>query len=272
MELLKAHGLGNDYLVLERGPALTPALVRQLCDRHRGVGADGILEPRPTDAPGAFGVRIWNPDGSIAEKSGNGLRIFAHWHVHVRGSPTPLQLDTGHDVVSCEVHGDEVTVEMGTVTFAQPPRRTLHIEGKDLDVTVLDVGNPHTVVWVDEADLDALPWRSWGAALERHELFAHRTNVQIATLTGGTLRARIWERGAGETQASGSSACAVAAAAVQRGQLTPDAPTRVHMPGGTLEILVRTDRTVRLRGPVAAVARIHIPRAWYPAEAGGSEA
>ncbi len=270
MRLFKAHGLGNDYLVWEGAeePALTAAVVRRLCDRHEGVGGDGLLEPRPS-ARATFGVRIWNPDGSIAEKSGNGLRIYAYWRAR-RGAGPAFTVDTGFAVVGCEVRGPVVDVEMGQATVGHAT--TLVVEGHPLAVTPIDVGNPHAVVWRDpHEDLDALPWRAWGAALERDVArFPHRTNVQFAKLVApGTVEARIWERGAGETRASGSSACAVAVEAVRRGLHASGGPLTVVMPGGELTVTVRDDLTLRLVGPVAPIATITLDEAW-PREARAS--
>lgn len=252
MRLWRAHGLGNDYLVLEEGPELDAAAARALCDRHRGPGGDGVLEP--VDADGAHGVRIWNPDGSIAEKSGNGLRIFAHWLVHERGAPTELVLDTGHGRVGAVVDGDDVELSMGPATIRWA-ERALEVEGATLITTAVSVGNPHCVVFRDEP-LDGLPWRTWGEALERHELFPQRTNVQIARVAGPrALELRIWERGAGETLSSGTSSCAAAAAAVHTG-LLPAGPLAVLMPGGTLLVTVPLRGPLVLRGPVEPICRI----------------
>jgi diaminopimelate epimerase len=260
MRLFRAHGLGNDYLVLVDGPRLDPELVRRLCDRHTGVGSDGILEPTDT-ARADHGVTIWNPDGSIAEKSGNGLRIHAFWLSRDRGAGVSFTIDTGHDVVGCEVDGAMVRVEMGRVQILDTS--PVEVDGVSLPATSLSVGNPHCVLLRDEPDLDALPWRRWGATLEVDPRFPNRTNVQIAASRApGRLEARIWERGAGETLASGSSSCAVAAAAVHAGLQAADAPLTVSMPGGALEVTIRSDRSVLLRGPVAPVAMIELDPAW----------
>jgi diaminopimelate epimerase len=269
--LYKAHGLGNDYLVLEGGPELDPVTVRALCDRHRGPGGDGILEPRPSGSA-LSGVRIWNPDGSVAEKSGNGLRIFAWWlHVH-RGAQRSFAIDLGPERVHCAVDGELVTVELGHARFdaaGVPVDRAridepLDVAGQDLPVVVVGVGNPHCVLFRTEPDLDALPWRDWGRLIETHRAFPNRTNVQIARVLGPQrLEARIWERGAGPTLASGSSACAVASAAVRTGRAVPGI-VEIVMPGGSLEVTVRDDFALRLRGPVAPVGRFTLDPGWRP--------
>jgi diaminopimelate epimerase len=159
---------------------------------------------------------------------------------------------------------------MGTARFtadAVPVRRALlddpiEAAGDVLAAVAVGVGNPHCVVFREEADLDALPWRAWGAALEVHPDFPNRTNVQVARVVDAcTLEIRIWERGAGETLASGSSSCAVAAAAVKTGRVAAGR-LEVRMPGGTLQVTVRDDLSMRLRGPVSPVGRVVLHPAW----------
>jgi diaminopimelate epimerase len=267
---VKSHGLGNDYLVLRESTLafpLTPAAVRRLCDRHRGVGSDGILvlvESRIAD----FGVRIWNPDGSEAEKSGNGLRIFAKYLVdHGIASVPDFRVETRGGVVACRCHVADgrvaaVTVEMGRATFRAPeiPMRgpdadavgvPLVVDGRTLTVTAVSVGNPHCVVFVDRLDDDEL--RRLGPLVEHHTDFPNRTNVQLARVEArDRVAIRIWERGAGYTLASGSSSCAVAAAAVRNG-LCDHGRVTVAMPGGELTVDVRSDWTLTLDGPVEEV-------------------
>lgn len=267
LTLDRYHGLGNDYLVLEDGPVMRPELVRAVCDRHRGVGSDGILEPADP-GPADYGVTIWNPDGSIAEKSGNGLRIFAQWLVDARSAPRSFSVWTGSCLVRCDVGDDVIAVDMGSATFvpaevpvtADGPLLDAPLPGGPWRVCAVGLGNPHCVVFVD--DPDAVPWRAWGAALEVHPAFPNRTNVQIARVTGpASLDVRVWERGAGETAASGSSACAVASAAVRTGRLAPGQIT-VHMPGGSLSVDVTPDFRLRLVGPVERVCRIDVDARW----------
>lgn len=270
MKLFRAHGLGNDYLVLETGDPLDAPLVRALCDRHRGVGGDGILEPVATDRC-EYGVRIWNPDGSIAEKSGNGLRIFARWLVAARGAPDAFDVDTLACTVHCRVQGDRVEVEMGRATFtpeevpidgAEPLiEGAIDIPGGHLVATAVGLGNPHCVVFGDEP-LDTLPWREWGRALTTHALFPNQTNVQIARVHDRhTVEIRIWERGAGETSASGSSSCGAVAAALRTGRIDPGS-TRVRMPGGELHVAISADYDLTLEGPVEAIGRFEVDPTW----------
>ena len=260
MILYKGHALGNDYLVLHEGPALEARTVRLLCDRHRGVGADGMLEP--FERKDSWGVRIWNPDGSIAEKSGNGIRILARYLATHRGAGGTIAIETDAGPVQCDVGDAEIAVDMGMATFepAEIPcterlRDAAVSIGEDiLRVTAVGMGNPHCVSF-HAAPLDTLPWRAWGAWLERSPFFPNRTNVQFARVVGrDRIEARVWERGAGETSASGSSACAVAAVALLLG--VGDRRVSIAMPGGDLSVETREDGHVVLRGPAQEVAKI----------------
>jgi len=270
VKLFRAHGLGNDYLVLETGEPLDAPLVRAICDRHTGVGGDGLLEPVPSDRC-EYGVRIWNPDGSVAEKSGNGLRIYARWLVLARGAPSAFGVDTLSCTVRCRVDGDRVEVEMGRATF-EPDEVPLDdaeplIEGPitipkaRLIATAVGLGNPHCVVFRDEP-LDTLPWRAWGRALTSHPLFPNQTNVQIARVVDRhTLEIRIWERGAGETSASGSSSCGAVAAALRTGRIDAG-DTRVLMPGGELRVGISPELDLLLEGPVEVIGRFELDSVW----------
>ena len=267
----KSHGLGNDYIVIQGsdlpGP-LRPAAIARICDRNRGVGSDGILLLVPA-ARADFGLRIFNPDGSEAEKSGNGLRIVAKYlwdHGHV--TKTAFTVETPGGVVECRVHVTDgrvraVTVEMGAATFRAPdipmngPDRDVVAvplqlgDGTALTVTAVSVGNPHCVVFVDR--LDEAECRRLGPLIERHPSFPNRTNVQFARARGrDALDILIWERGAGYTLASGSSSCGAAAAAVKTG-LCDHGRVTVRMPGGELAVDVRPDWSLRLEGPVEEV-------------------
>jgi diaminopimelate epimerase len=268
----KGHGLGNDYIVMEQAslPApLTERAIVRVCDRNWGVGSDGILLMVDT-ARADFGLRIFNPDGSEAEKSGNGLRIFAKYlwdRGHARGRAT-FTVDTKGGVVECACHVTDgrvnfVTVEMGRATFraseipmtgADRDAVGLPLEladGTKVTATAVNIGNPHCVVFVER--LDEADARRLGPLLERHPAFPQRTNVQFARAAPpDALEILIWERGAGFTLASGSSSCGAAAAAVRNG-LCRHGRVTVRMPGGTLVIEVRPDWSLRLEGPVEEV-------------------
>ncbi len=266
---VKSHALGNDYIVVDSADLdfpLTAEAVRRLCDRHFGVGSDGVLVRVPSQRAD-FGLRIYNPDGSEAEKSGNGLRIFAKYlyeHGHARAPR--FTVETLGGVVRCDLELRdgrvvEVTVDMGEATFsssripaAGPPREVVdeavEVQGGVLRVTAVNVGNPHCVVFTQ--DLGQVDLLRLGPALECHPLFPQRTNVQFAqVLAPDRVRIRIWERGAGHTLASGSSACAVAAACVRRG-LT-GRRLRVEMEGGTLRVSVEEGYRLRMTGPASEV-------------------
>ncbi len=264
----KYHALGNDYLVIDPrdlpGP-LTAAQARRICDRHFGIGSDGILlGPLPArEAP--FGLRIFNPDGSEAEKSGNGVRIFARhlWECGlVAGQDFAIETPGGMVRATVTDAGRSVRVEMGRVSFwsdeipvAGPRREVINerIVAGDRTFTfcAATIGNPHCVVPLPKIDAELA--RRYGPLLETHASFPNRTNVQfLNALPGGDIQIEIWERGAGYTLASGSSSCAAAAVAHRLGLCGPS--VAVHMPGGMLAIEVEDDLEVRMTGPVAKVA------------------
>jgi diaminopimelate epimerase len=271
----KGHGVGNDYLVVdprELDFRLGRTAVRLLCDRHRGLGADGVLALEPSRG-GAFGVRIFNPDGSEAEKSGNGLRIFARYlYATRRTRRKTFRVHTRAGDVGVTLHLDaageasRITIEMGraefrpaslpcTLGFPDLVHRKIRAAGRSLRFTGVSVGNPHCVVFAEgrrrfrREDLLAL-----GPALERHRVFPRRTNVQLVAVSGAqALDLMIWERGAGETLASGTSSCAAAAAAVRRGLVR--SPVLVRAPGGQLSVDVDEDFELTLDGAVAEVAQ-----------------
>jgi diaminopimelate epimerase len=253
---VKSHGLGNDYIVIDPAKVpfdVTPEAVRLICDRHRGVGSDGILLVAPGDGAD-FGVRIFNPDGSEAEKSGNGARIFAKFlrdHGYTEADRFTLQTAGGR--VSCILRHEQgrvaqVTVDMGKARF--DPLDAIEVDGRRVEVTSVSMGNPHCVVIVpDLADVDV---HALGPKIERHLAFPKGTNVQFAQVVSRSeVRILIWERGAGYTLASGSSSCAVAAACHRRGLV--DRSVSVSMPGGTLAIAISEDGEIRMHGAVEEI-------------------
>jgi diaminopimelate epimerase len=269
-EFVKSHGLGNDYFVLDASRisfGLTPGVIKLLCDRNYGIGSDGILLLVPSSRAD-FGLRILNPDGSEAEKSGNGLRIFAKYlYEHGHTERTEFRIDTLGGVVSAEleVRGGRVpfvTLEIGTATFdsrlipvkgdeREVVNEEMRIDGEVLRFTAVSVGNPHCVVFTE--NLDEGYTRLIGPLIETAELFPNRTNVQFAKVgSRDRVEIMIWERGAGYTLASGSSSCAVAAACVKNG-LT-DRTVTVSMPGGELDMEIREDWSIKMRGAVEEVA------------------
>lgn len=256
-DFVRSHGLGNDYLVMDAarlGFDLTPDRIRLLCHRNLGVGSDGIL--LKVDNPAAdFALRILNPDGSEAEKSGNGLRIFAKFlYDHGYTKQTEFTIHTPGGVVRAKLIRDAgrvvaVRVDMGQAVIDRNLTR-LEVAGQTLGVTALSVGNPHCVVIVD--DLAKVDFHGLGPRLENHPAFPNRTNVQFAQVLGrAAVRALIWERGAGHTLASGSSSCAVAVACYDKKLV--DERVTVHMEGGDLTIELDRQLNLVMTGPVEEV-------------------
>jgi len=254
---VKSHGLGNDYLVVDAasfGIVLTPERVRLLCHRNLRLGSDGILE---VDVRESFFLRIWNPDGSEAERSGNGLRIAAKFLAeHGYAKKNEFVIETVAGPVKTEVFRggpgarvDAVRLEMGRAAVDRS-QRSLDAGGTSLDVTLVSVGNPHCVVFGEAMTRERL--FELGPKIENHARFPKRINVQLAEpLSRARVRVLIWERGAGHTLASGTSSCAVAAACFDRGLV--DQRVTVEMEGGTLDIDVAPDLSLVLKGPVEEV-------------------
>ena len=231
----KWHALGNVYLLAERsqlGGALSPERVREVAG-----DVDGILEVVSAGHDEAE-VVIWNPDGSTAELSGNGTRIAARWLAARTGVETVRIRVGGREVAARMLGGVDVEQELGEVEVG--PRERLRLDGEEVELVPVSVGNPHAVVLREPVREELL---RLGPRIERHPRFPRRTNVQLARADGpGEITAVVWERGAGETTSSGTSAVAVAAALVGEGEVV------VHLPGG--DLTVRFDgRRAFLIGP-----------------------
>ena len=297
-DFFKYHGLGNVYLVIEPGrfvEELSAANLREICDFHLGVGADGVLlgptlpagggsSSAGRDASGGdsagfpqgrageiHAVRIFNSDGGEAEKSGNGLRIFARF-LWERGYATesPFSIHTAGGVVRVRMDqpGGAIALEMGPVRFDSPSipmtgpdrevlRETLIVEGREFTISAANVGNPHCVVEVEGHGAEpfggARMAREFGPLIERHPSFPHRTNVQFLTVIDShRIRIEIWERGSGYTLSSGTSSCAASAVACRTGRCA--SPIPVEMPGGELTVRLDADFNAELEGPVVSVA------------------
>jgi len=277
----KYQGSGNDYVVLD--PAdwpepPSPGRIRRICDRHWGIGADGVLWG-PLAAAEPFALRLFNPDGSEFEKSGNGLSIFARYLWDRRlPSGADFVLSTPGGPVTAHImdaSGNMIGLEMGRISFDSrqipvigPPRELLRepmpLDDRPIRITAVSIGNPHCVVFVDDLSAgepaeyeggDDPPARlAWelGPVLESLPLFPNRTNVQfVRVLDRHTLAVAIWERGAGYTLASGTSSCAAAGAAIRLGRC--DSPVTVKMPGGSLQVQIAEDWSARITCPVAPV-------------------
>jgi len=253
MRLLKWHGLGNDYLLLEpeeRRAPLTAAQVQLLCDYHVGVGSDGILEV--LDArDGEADLTIWNPDGSTAELSGNGTRIVARWLAR-RSRRDDVAIHVGPRTVTARMLGGaRVRMDMGRVEVSPPEK--LSVGGESLEFTPVSVGNPHAVIRREPARDDLL---RLGPLVETHPRFPERTNVQLIAVDGDhALRVGVWERGAGETRASGTSSVAAAAAAVANGWCT--SPVTVSLAGGVLEVELADGRAM-LTGEAREICAVEL--------------
>ena len=270
-EFVKSHAIGNDYIVLDQSQLsrrLTPEAVRLICDIHYGIGSDGILLVTP--GVGAdFGVRIFNPDGSEAEKSGNGLRILAKFlYDHGYTDTSEFTVSTLGGTVGAKLHLEQgrvtaITMDMGRATFVSSeipvvgPRRevvqeTLEVGDRLLTITAVSVGNPHCVIFTET--LDEAEARRLGPLIEHHPSFPNRINVQFAkVLARDRVSILIWERGAGWTLASGTSSCAVASACVKN-SLT-DRRLTIESPGGQLTVSVTATWDLTLTGPASEIAR-----------------
>ena len=264
----KYHALGNDYIVLtpdEFGEELTADVIRLICHRNYGIGSDGILYGPLDDPLCDFGLRIYNPDGSEAEKSGNGLRIFSRylWDKGLIGD-RPVNITTAGGPVKARVDpgGKIITVDMGRVSFESHKipvtgtareviNETMEIQGQILEYCAATIGNPHCVVV--RSEVSAGEARKWGPLIETDPRFPNRTNVQfMQILDRSSISIEIWERGAGYTLASGSSSSA--AAAVAHRLALCDHEITVHMPGGRIEIKIAPDFAIRMTGSVTRVA------------------
>ena len=268
---VKAHGLGNEYIVLDKAEInfkLSPDLIKKICNIHYGIGSDGILLKVPSDRAD-FGLRIYNPDGSEAEKSGNGLRIFSKFLFDYKHtSMDTFTVETPGGVVTSEIIEKKdgkafmIKVEMGKAIFTSKqipvnfPKEEcfgeeLQVEGKKFLIHCVSVGNPHCVILTDI--LDDTITKKYGPLIENHPMFPNRINVQfVKVIDRNLVEIRIWERGAGYTLASGSSSSAVACAMLKKG-LT-DRNMTIKMPGGLLKIDVDNDWNIQMTGEVREVA------------------
>lgn len=248
----KMHGLGNDFIVLDARartlPPMTGDIARALADRREGIGCDQLIVLEPCDAHD-FRMRIFNCDGGEVEACGNASRAVALLH----GSPAKVETDGG--VIALEPAAGGASVDMGAPRFdwdAIPlayamDTHAMPVGWEDLDAPMaVNVGNPHTVFFVNDAHAVAL--ERLGPIIERDPLFPQGVNVNVASLAGNNhITLRVWERGAGLTQACGTGACATAVAGIAKGLVK--SPVRVTLPGGDLEIEWERGGTIRMTGP-----------------------
>lgn len=269
---VKMHGLGNEYIVLDSENInfqLTQQAIRRICNIHFGIGSDGIVMKVPT-SKADFGFRVYNPDGSEAEKSGNGLRIFCKYlYDYGFASKRQFSVETLTDIVYADIIEEEkgkamlIRVEMGKAKFnsreipvdsekSEFIAQKIMAGDREYEVNCVSVGNPHCVVIKDE--LDEKEIRKYGPLLENHPIFPNRINVQFAkALSEKDAQILIWERGAGFTLASGSSSCAASAVLVKRGLVSGD--LTMHMIGGDLKIAIDEDWNIRMTGEVREIVR-----------------
>lgn len=268
---IKSHGLGNDYIVLSEKHIdfkMTVDQIKLICDSNKGIGSDGILLHVDSDRAD-FGLRIFNPDGSEAEKSGNGLRIFSKYLYDTGQADKHFTIDTKGGIVKSEIleqkQGRAVNVEvsMGQATFVsrdipsnfaadEAIDQRLMVEETVFRASCASMGNPHCVILRDELDVEEI--MEFGPRIEGHFMFPNRTNVQfVKVLSSRKISMLIWERGAGYTQASGSSSCAAVAVLKKKGMV--DGKVSVKMPGGKLKVEVDDDYNVTMTGEVKEICR-----------------
>jgi diaminopimelate epimerase len=267
---IKMHGLGNDFVVLDGRaralPELTRAFAAALADRRTGIGCDQLIVLEPADAAD-FRMRIFNADGGEVEACGNATRAVGMLH------GAPARIETRGGMLETSPAGDGVTVDMGEPRFEWEriplayAMDTLHLpvawDGLD-DPAAVNVGNPHVVFFV--ADSAAVALEELGPRIEHDPLFPDRVNVNVATVADrSTIRLRVWERGAGETRACGTGACATAVAAMRRG--LAERRVSVELPGGRLTIEWRGDNHVEMTGSAAISFRGEFDPADYGAAA-----
>jgi diaminopimelate epimerase len=266
----KYHALGNDYIVInptetKSTPTLNTARIQSICHRNFGIGSDGILLGPLTDPTNEIALQIFNPDGSEAEKSGNGLRIFARylWDKGIV-KDAPVEIITAGGPVSARVHesGKVVSVQMGRVSFdssripvsgtaREVLNESLIVDKVEFTFSAATVGNPHCVILRKE--ITEAETRQYGPLIETEPRFPNRTNVQfMKILDRSDIQIEVWERGAGYTLASGSSSSAAAAVAVRLGLCDPQ--ITVHMPGGEIDIEISDNYDILMTGAVTKVA------------------
>src|SRR5574344_451184 len=268
---VKSHGLGNCYIVIESDNInfeLTDMVVKRICDLHFGVGSNGILVKVPSNIAD-FGLKIFNTDASIAENCGNGLRIFSKYlHDYGYLSSDTFTVDILGRLIHCEIleknakgKAIKIRVDMGKANFIAKEvpvnfskeecvNEPVTFGGKEFRINCVSVGNPHCVVFRDEIKQEEL--LKYGPIIETDKMFPNRTNVQFAHVINRHLvEIKIWERGVGNTLASGSSSCAVASA-MRKNNLV-DQDVTIKMPGGELQIFIDDEWNIKMTGPAQEI-------------------
>ncbi len=267
---VKSHGLGNEYIVFDNDKIdfeINPNNIIRLCNVNYGIGSDGILLKKDS-TKADFRLEIYNPDGSPAEKSGNGLRIFCKYlfdYGHTDKNQFTVETDggivTAHIVEAENKKAKIITVEMGKAIFeaTQIPTNfdttevidtVIHIDGKEYRINCVSVGNPHCVVLKEDLNINEI--KTYGTKIENYNMFPNRTNVQFAkVIDRQNAEILIWERGAGFTLASGSSSSAVACVLKKRGLI--DNKVTIKMPGGTLKLEVDDEWNIKMTGEIRQI-------------------
>jgi diaminopimelate epimerase len=253
LRFVKYQGLGNDFVVVD-GPLVDAARARRLCDRRRGIGADGVLTVLPPRTPGAAAtMHVYNPDGSVAAMCGNGIRCVARHLADTRGLDGTVVVDTDAGPRECTIHRarggavEAVSVQMGPARVEG--EEDFPVGAETLHAVRVSMGNPHAVLF-DEPSRERAG--AVGPAIER--AVAGGVNVGFARPAGSVIDLVVWERGAGLTDACGTGACAAAVASARAGKVRPGAPVEVRLPGGALQVTVSEDLTrVLMRGPAERV-------------------
>lgn len=271
IEFTKYHGLGNDFILIDNRhqsePILTLQQAEELCDRHFGIGGDGVIFALPGQNGTDYTMRIYNSDGSEAEMCGNGIRCLAKFIADLEGvnAKTRYRIDTLAGVMTPELLADgQVKVDMGIprllaaeipTTLESPDRKVvelpLEVAGQSWLVTCVSMGNPHCITFVE--DVSAIALETIGPLFEHHAVFPQRTNTEfIQIIRRDYVKMRVWERGAGVTLACGTGACASVVAGVLAGKC--DRLAAVELPGGILQIeWSQTDKRLYMTGPAVQV-------------------
>lgn len=268
---VKSHGLGNEYIVLDEENInfqLTQKAIQRICNVNFGIGSDGILLKTKSNSAD-FGLRIFNPDGSEAEKSGNGLRIFCKFiYDYEFTQKKEFSVETKGGIVVAQIidiingKAKQISVDMGKAIFKSDEIPTnfekdevigekLLIHDREYEINCVSVGNPHCVIVMDELSIDEI--KSYGKEIENHKIFPNRINVQFAkVISRNEAQILIWERGAGFTLASGSSSCAVASVLRKKGLI--DSDVKIRMLGGELKIKISDNWDLKMTGEVRQIA------------------
>lgn len=268
---VKTHGLGNAYIVLDEEKInfnLTQKAIQRLCNINFGIGSDGILLKTQSNKAD-FGLRIFNPDGSEAEKSGNGLRIFCKYiYDYGFASNKKFSIETKSGIVKAKIidtlnkKAKLISVDMGKAIFNSKEIPTnfiskevigekLEVDNKEYEINCVSIGNPHCVILKKELNIDEI--KRYGKIIENHSKFPNRTNVQFAkVISRSEAEILVWERGAGFTLASGSSSCAVAS--ILRKRNLVDDKVKIKMLGGELLIEMNDEWNIKMTGEVRQIA------------------